>query len=306
MSHRTSILFPQIAFALRQLARSHGGPSANLGELEARILVELRLFGSLTMTALVEVLGNEKAQVSRTLQSLQNDGLADRSGLRAPVRLSASGLRLAKTIVANAREDAAIMMIGLTALDRSLLQDWLPHLWHAAGALLEEEYSRPSMVRRPVFARIDHQLMRQQSSLDLLTLRFATLGTLLHRSFFLACKRLVGMAASESVVLAAIWETGALHGEDLARSAGRSKAQTSRTANALVARGLVLRRRALDRHDWIYEAARAASAATMALKTELDSRERAFNACLKHSERHDLLRILLRIYENVDLDLRRG
>jgi len=301
MTHRTSILLPQIAFALRKLARSHQGPSANLGELEHRILVELRLFGSLTMTGVVEVLGNEKAQVSRTLQSLQNAGLVERTGLRAPISLSASGLRLAKTLIANAKEDAAIMMIGHAKSDRSLLQDWLPHLWLAACALLEEENSRQSKAQRSDFAKIDHQLMRQTSSLDLLPPRFATLGTLLHRSFFLACKRLVGMAASESTVLAAIWETGALYGEDLARAAGRSKAQTNRTANTLVDLGLVQRKRAPDRHDWIYETAQSASEATMVLKKELDSREKRFNAYLKRNERKDLLRILLKIYENISL-----
>jgi DNA-binding MarR family transcriptional regulator len=300
MTHRTSILLPQLAFALRKMARSHNGSSANLGELEHRIIVELRLFGSLTMTGLVEVLGNEKAQVSRTLQSLQSAGLVERNGLRAPISLSAGGLRLAKTIVANAKEDAAIMMIGHTKRDRSLLQEWLPHLWLASCALLDEESARQSKVQRSGFAKIDHQLMRQTSSLDLLPPRIATLGTLLHRSFFLACKRLVGMAASESTVLAAIWETGALYGEDLARAAGRSKAQTNRTANALVDLGLVQRKRALDRHDWIYEAAESASEATTVLKNELDSREKKFNAYLKRNERKDLLRILLKIYENIN------
>ena len=107
------------------------------------------------------------------------------------------------------------------------------------------------------------------------------------------------MAASESTVLAAIWETGALCGEDLARAAGRSKAQTNRTANTLVDLGLVQRKRALDRHDWIYETALSANEATMVLTNELDSRENRFNAYLKRKERNDLLRILLKIYENI-------
>jgi DNA-binding MarR family transcriptional regulator len=233
------------------------------------------------------------------LQSLQNAGLADRDGLRAPISLSADGLRLAKTIIANAKEDAAIMMTGHTKSDRSLLQDCLPHLWLAACALLEDEYSRQRKANWPDFAKIDHQLMQQTSSLDLLPPRIATLGTLLHRSFFLACKRLVGMAASESTVLAAIWESGALYGDYLARAAGRPKAQTNRTANTLVDLGLVQRKRAPDRHDWIYETAQSASEATMVLKKELDSREKRFNAYLKRNERNELRRILLKIYENI-------
>jgi DNA-binding MarR family transcriptional regulator len=299
MSRRASILLPQMASTLRKMARRGGERVASLSDLEARILVELHLFGPLTMTSLVEILGNEKSQVSRTLRSLQASNLVDRSTVRSPIALSPAGATLARTIVANAQTDTAKMVADVSEREQSELVALLPRLWTAACALLAEENERQDRKPTPGFARIDYRLMEQTTRIDLLPLRVATLGTLLQRSFFLACRRAAGLPASEAAVLTHIWGHAPIQGDELARLIGRPKAQTDRTAHALIQLGLIHRKRALAHHAWVYDAAPAGDDKWAVLQHELDRREEALLAGLTPCEASDITRILESIHGNI-------
>lgn len=299
MSRRVSLLLPEIASALRSVARRREGPVASLSELEARILVELHLFGPLTMTSLVEILGNEKSQVSRTLQALLAAGLVARDTVRSPFVPLAGGIALADAILTKAQEDAATMVGGVPEREQSRLVVLLPRLWAAACALLVAESEHQDQKQGSDFARIDYRLMEHTTRIDLLPLRIATLGTLLHRSFFLACRRAAALAASETAVLTHIWGHAPVQGDELARLTGRPKPQTDRTAQALVQMGLVHRKRALDRHDWVYDLAPAGNDKSAVLKRELTCREEALLASLTPGEVSDLTRILEAILDNI-------
>jgi DNA-binding MarR family transcriptional regulator len=288
-----------MASALRKMARRGEGRVARLSDLEARILVELHLFGPLTMTSLVEILGNEKSQVSRSLQSLLAASLVDRGALRSPIALSAAGATLAQTIVGNAQTDAAKMVAGISGREQSQLVALLPRLWTTSCALLAEENGRQDRNPAPSFARINDQLMEQTTRIDLLPLRIATLGMLLQRSFFLTCRRAAGLPASEAVVLTHTWGHAPIQGDELARLIGRPKAQTDRTAHALVQLGLIHRKRALARHDWVYDAAPAGDDKWAVLQHELNRREEALLAGLTPCEASDITRILDSIHGNI-------
>jgi DNA-binding MarR family transcriptional regulator len=298
MVERASILLPKIAAGLRRVARSSGGSASSLNELEARIVVELLLFGPVTMTSLVEILGNEKAQVSRTVAAMLNMGLVGRQSLRSAIVLTSAGDAMARTIVAKARDDTAQMFSGVSAREAEALAAALPRLWGAAYTLLAREAELNGKARGTALPRIDARLMQQTTTLDLLTLRIATVGTLLQRSFFLTCRRLNDLAASELATLTHVLEYGPVTGKDLARLEGRPKAQTDRTAYSLEGAGFLTRSRALDSHDWIYEVS-TRDAVGMQLRCELDRREAFLLQGVSPSQAKVIVSILQRVFAQI-------
>lgn len=298
MVERASILLPKIAGGLRRIARSSGGLATSLNELEARIVVELLLFGPLTMTSLVEILGNEKAQVSRTLAALLRAGLAGRESLRSAIVLTPAGDSMAREIVAKARDDTAQLLSDLSPQEAEALATALPHLWAAAYRLLAGEADLNARGSGTALPRIDVSLMEQATEPGLLTLRIATVGTLLQRSFFLTCRRLTDLAARELATLTHVLEYRPISGKDLARLEGRPKAQVDRTALTLEGTGFLARRRALDSHDWIYDAG-ARDALGVPLQRELDRREAVLLEDLSPSHGKVIVSVLQRIFGQI-------
>lgn len=275
-----SLTVPQIIFILRSAAQVEIAKTTKVSELQARMIAELENYGELTMTSLVQLISNDKSQVSRALSQLLTRKMVQRESIRSPLSLTPLGKTISANLQAGARLHNKRLFKGVTASEQTFFTTAVSRLADTAGILLEKE--------RQLDAEKEGEAMPSKSGLKLnvaavseevrpefmASHRLSALGTLLQRSSFLAFKRLRDLSNKESMVLAYIWEYGPVTGKDLSLLTGRTKSRIDRTGALLAQLDLVQRTRSMSAHDWIYDTAESDSKIYKELFAELNRREK--------------------------------
>src|SRR5690606_3436781 len=108
-------------------------------ELDRRILFLLQDRGSKVPADVSIAVGVDKAQVSRSVKRLLELGLIDREQIRAPLRLTRDGQRLAKRLMRMAELRNRELTIDVSDDELSVFYDTIERLLDQAIALYEEE-----------------------------------------------------------------------------------------------------------------------------------------------------------------------
>ncbi|MEH3106481.1 MAG: MarR family transcriptional regulator [Sphingomonas fennica] len=201
-----------------------------LPELERRMLLELHDRPALRLTDFTAMFGLDKAQVSRAIRGLADDGLVERLGARGAIRTSAQGAALAARLVAVARTRSARLIEGV-----------------APAALADFEQLVTDITRRAV------QLLRQEQGAEaegeaapgeydqLPMSRLFSLFTYMQRGGALMIRRLADVSNFEWLVLSTVHEGGAMTPAAVVDAVARHHSQALRTLRRLVAVGLLER-----------------------------------------------------------------
>lgn len=274
-----SLAVPQIVFTLRSVAQAEIAKNARVSELQARMIAELDYYGELTMTTLVQLISNDKSQVSRALKQLLARKIVRRETIRSPLSLTPLGKTISANLQAGARLHNKRLFKGSTAGEQVFFTTAISRLADIAGILLEKERKLDVKGKSDIAAakkgfKIRVATVSEEMPPELMAShRLFALGTLLQRSSFLAFKRLQDLSNNESIVLAYIWEYAPVTSKHISLLTGRTKGRIDRTAALLAQLNLIQRARSLSSHDWIYDVAEAGSKIYKELFSELNRRE---------------------------------
>lgn len=274
-----SLVIPHIVSLLRSDAQTQVEDFfSKLSILDARMMSELLQYGELTMTSLVEIVGNDSAQVSRALKRLMAIKHIQRDTLRSPLRLSAGGKAIAQKMRAGGIQHAKALSKGLSREEQESFMTSISHLTQVAGRLLEQERQLDGGNGRPMtrsrYSRIGPALINGPMLPEMLSARLIALAIILQRSSFLAFKRLTDLSNNESMVLAYVWEYGPIAANSISQLTGRTKNRIERTAALLTQMQLIQRGKLPSSNDWVFDRVDAGSDAYKKLAAEIGRRER--------------------------------
>lgn len=217
-------------------------------ELDRRILFLLQDRGSKVPADVSIAVGVDKAQVSRSVKRLLELGLIDREQIRAPLRLTRDGQRLAKRLMRMAELRNRELTIDVSDDELSVFYDTIERLLDQAIALYEEERwlagtggasgQTASASRSEVEGRLGESIDLDRSRV---VAPLMTLSAYFSRSGSLAFKRLTGLSRFEAFVLSEIGINPPVDWTTLVSSLARDHSQAGRTVGSLVERGLVVR-----------------------------------------------------------------
>lgn len=291
-----SMMLPELVRAVNSLAQGQVGRFANISAIEARMIGELGQYGELTMISLVEIVGNDKSQVSHALKRLLTTALVQRDALRAPLRLTATGRTIARKLQAGARAHCNSLLRGLKRREQETFMAGIAHLTNTATRLLEHEADlgrRTGKARSRRVSRVGPATLAGAMLPEVLPARLVSLGTLLERSSFLAFKRLTGLANTESTVLAYVWDYAPVTARRIAELSGRTRARIERTAALLADANLIHRGKSHSSHDWVYDRGATGSETYRKIAAEIARREEFLIAGLR-TQKLNVFRALLR------------
>jgi DNA-binding MarR family transcriptional regulator len=297
-----SMMLPELVRAINSLAQGQVGRFSKISAIEARMIGELGQYGELTMVSLVEIVGNDKSQVSHALKRLVTTKLVQRDGLRSPLRLTAAGKTIAQKLQAGARVHCESLLKGLNRSEQELFMAGISHLTHMATRLLEQEAElgrRPNKLSSRRISRVGPATLIGAMLPEVLPARLITLGTLLERSSFLAFKRMTGLANTESTVLAYIWEYAPVTAKHIAQLSGRTKARIERTAALLAEVNLIQRGKMHSSHDWVYDRGATGSDTYKKISAEIAKREKFLIHDFSARELNKFRALLQRVALNV-------
>jgi len=222
-----------------------------LNDLGRRLLSMIGGERGLTSVELVALTGQEKAQVSRAIGALTADGLVERVGLRAPVRLTPAGEALYARVMAIGTERDAALTRGIAAAELKRFHVLLQQLIERAALLLAQERDaatddadaaepfQPDRLRMAADRPFDRMVAPPLN----------TLSVYLSRSATLAYRRDAGLASFAWKALSQVGEHQPLTLARLIALLGRDKSQVGRAVKALETDGLVARARPADRRE---------------------------------------------------------
>jgi DNA-binding MarR family transcriptional regulator len=291
-----SFLVPQIMLTMKSTLQTTMGSRSDLSGLEVRMIGELDEYGELTMTSLVEIVGNDKSQVSQALRRLLIRKIIRRDALRAPLSLTPQGKAISQKLAAGARHDYQALFKGFRRQEQDQFMSGLWSVTQAAAQLLDEERrldaqhttsNKPQRIYNNKFAALSGVMLPEMAPK-----RLVALATLLRRSSFLAFKRLTGLPNNASIVLVCVWDYAPVTAKHLSELTGRAKGRIERDAAQLTKLELIQRGKSLASHDWIFDRAEAASAACKKLAAEISRREQRLIQDFTEPE-HKVFRSLL-------------
>lgn len=269
------------------------------------MIAELEKYGELTMTGLVEIVGNDKSQVSRALKRLLASKLVIRDSIRSPLRLTQLGKTHFLKLGPASRRHNNELLKNLSAKEQAFFAESLTRLIEVAAQLLEQE-------RKADAGDTTNKLGRKNGNFARLSVpsheippnlvvpsRLFALGTLLQRSAFLAFKRLTRLSNNECLVLTYIWEHAPVTSTNLTQIAGYAKDRTDRAVTALMRADLIQRAKSVFSHDWIYERAEAGSEIYKGSLAELERRERVLVQPFRVQDLKKFRSLLDRVAANV-------
>lgn len=301
-----SLAVPQIVFTLRSVAQAEIAKNARVSELQARMIAELEYYGELTMTSLVQLISNDKSQVSRALKQLLARKIVRRETIRSPLSLTSLGKTISSNLQAGARLHNKRLFKGSTPGEQAFFTTAVSRLADTAGMLLEKERkldakgeSDTAAAKRGLKIRVAAVSKEMPPEL-MASHRLSALGTLLQRSSFLAFKRLQHLSNNESIVLAYIWEYAPITSKHISLLTGRTKSRIDRTAAFLAQLNLIQRARSLSSHDWIYDIAEAGSKIYKELFSEINRREQLLVRDFSPSELKKFRQLLDRFAANAN------
>lgn len=210
----------------------------DLTELERRLVMEIRS-GSVSRSAdMIAVSGLDKAQVSRAVRRLDEEGLVSREMMRGPLRLTAEGERLAEEVLVIALKRNAEIIAGIDPGDLSDFIALAADMTARAALLLEQEQTLalPGGATTPV-AMPEAGSGPEQSMW--VVPQLITLLAYLQRSGALMIRRVADISNFEWFVMSTVNERGPLTPASLIESVERDHSQARRTLRHLIKLGLV-------------------------------------------------------------------
>lgn len=300
-----SLVIPRIVFGLRSDAQEKIKGIAKMSELEARMIAELEKYGELTMSGLVEIVGNDKSQVSRALKRLLANKLVTRDSIRSPLSLTQLGKMYFLKLGPASRRHNSELLKNLSASEQAFFAKSLTRLIEVAAQMLEQERHADAgdTANKPgrksgSFARLSTASHEIPPNLVVPSHLFA-LGKLLQRSAFLAFKRLTKLSNNECLVLTYIWEHAPVTSTHLTQIAGCAKDRTDRAVMALMRADLIRRAKSVFSHDWIYDRAEAGGEIYKDSLAELERRERILIQPFRVQDLKKFRSLLDRVVDNV-------
>ncbi len=278
---------------LRHLRQSgeivyHVGPAPPLPELERRMLLEMHGRPAMRLTDFTAMFGLDKAQVSRAIRRLADDGLIERMGTRGALSASAAGAALSARLIAVARARGDRITAGV-----------------APAALADFELLVADITRRAV------QLLRQEQGsggdgppgetgeYDQLPIsRLYSLFTYMQRGGALMIRRLADVSNFEWFVLSTVHEGGAMTPAAVVEAVSRHHSQALRTIRQLVGVGLLDRPMADGRPGPLVQPSAAGHAAVVRVEEEGWRRDTHLFGVIEPARLDRFVAVLDRMVEN--------
>jgi DNA-binding MarR family transcriptional regulator len=222
----------------------------HINELDRRILLLLQSQGDMTLAAVSMANGVDKAQVSRAIKRLSQVGLVQRSGIRSPLKLSASGRHLADRLVRLAELRNRELTFGIADDQLVDLFGVLDILLSRAVALYDQErklataaQGKDAEIDFPDHAEHDRDLEAGRIAVDRSRILppFITLCSYMMRGGSLGYKRKTGLSNFDTWVLVEVCRDPPISWPQLVLALYRDQSQAGRTVNRLIEIGLVER-----------------------------------------------------------------
>ncbi len=220
----------------------------HINELDRRILLLLQSQGDMTLAAVSMANGVDKAQVSRAIKRLSQVGLVQRTGIRSPLKLSASGRHLADRLVRLAELRNRELTFGIADDQLEDLFGVIDILLARAIALYEQERKHAATAAQGRDAEIDfpdhaeHDLepgARISVDRSRIPPPFIALCSYMMRGGSLGYKRKTGLSNFDAWVLVEVCRDPPVSWPQLVLALYRDQSQAGRTVNRLIEIGLV-------------------------------------------------------------------
>jgi len=210
-------------------------------ELDRRILLLLLAQGDLTLATISVSNGVDKAQVSRAIKRLHQNGFVLRSGIRSPLKLSESGRQLAERLVRLAELRNRELTFGIEDDQLGDLFGVLDLLLGRAIALYEQERKLSAAHGKEADLEFpDHAPYgatdREQIPIDRSRILppFITLCSYMMRAGSLSFKRTTGLSNFDTWVLVEVCKNPPISWPQLVLALYRDQSQAGRTVNRLI------------------------------------------------------------------------
>ena len=246
-------------FALMRLIRESGLPryEREIGykEIHRHLIMMIGLGGGLSSQEIVAITGHEKAQVSRAIKPLEQQGLIERERLRAKLMLLPPGRKIFERISAISKERDSVLIAGIApdALERF---NQLTEQLKLQAAEIYAEERRLSMEAGAISPGSPSGAApawpggsAPQPPPTLITPRLLGLVAYIKRAAMLGCQRTHGLPHFQWHVLALVGAHKEMPLAQLIHAIGRDKSQVGRTVLHLEDIGLIERSRPTRRRD---------------------------------------------------------
>lgn len=234
----------QILRMVRESADLAYSRERDLIELDRRIMFLLHRAGPLAPADISGAVGVDKAQVSRSVKRLLEQGLVHRAQIRAPLRLTDAGQRTGKRLLRLAELRNRELTIDISDEELSDFYDTIEVLLERAVALYEQERElaqgggAADAGGRGVEPKPNERVVIERSRV---VAPLMTLSAYFSRSGALAFKRLTNLSNFEAFVLSEIGIAPPIDWTSLVAALARDHSQAARTVQSLVERDLVAR-----------------------------------------------------------------
>lgn len=233
---------------------------ARYKEIQRQLIIMIGMFGGLSSQEIVTLTGHEKAQVSRAIKPLEEDGLIARPRLRAKLTLCAKGRTMYNRLLAMGRARDAMLTTGIPPASLKRFAAMTDELTVAAAHLYAEErrLSADAGIINPCASSLDLPAWPEGRRVKappghLITPKLISLAAYLNRSAMLVYQRYEGLSHFQWHVLSRICDGRPMPLARLIQLIGRDKSQVGRTVSFLETAGLVVRSRPTRRRDIVLE-----------------------------------------------------
>ena len=237
----------QILRRVRESAELSYAREHELIELDRRILFLLQSAGPLVPADISSGVGVDKAQVSRSVKRLLEQGLVEREQIRTPLRLTGEGQALMKRMLRMAELRNRELTIEIGEKELGEFYAVVEILLDRAMALYEQERElaqsgckggKAEPAERAGEGRAGERITIDRTRI---VSPLMTLSSYFSRSGALAFKRLTGLSTFEAFVLSEIGMDPPIDWAQLVRALARDHSQAGRTVQGLIDKGLVKR-----------------------------------------------------------------
>jgi DNA-binding MarR family transcriptional regulator len=228
-------------------------------EIHRQLIIMIGVTGGLSSQEIVTLTGHEKAQVSRAVKPLEQEGLIERERLRAKLTLLPAGQAIYEKIMGMGRARDGVLTTGIAAGEIKRFIAITEALIKRAAHLYAEE--RRLSVEAGIISPTSPQAAGPPSwptgtkppPSTLVTPKLISLVAYLKRSAMLAYQRSHGLSHFQWQVLSLIGEYPPMPLARLIVLMGRDKSQVGRTVAHLEQAGLIARTRPTRRRDIMLE-----------------------------------------------------
>lgn len=300
---------------LMRMIRESGLPvyerELGLKEIHRQLIITVGIWDALSSHELVVLTGHEKAQISRAIKPLEEQGLVARARLRAKLTLLPAGKELYEKIMAIGRGRDAMLTAGIPQEDLRRFATMTDELTVAAAQMYAEErrlsieagvISASSTAGSPLWP--DGRTAKQAPA-HLITPKLISLTAYLNRSAMLVYQREEGLSHFQWQVLSRISEGRPMPLARLIQMMGRDKSQIGRTVAHLEGAGLVARSRPTRRRDIVLEPTPRGEEVFDAMYEIAMRREAGLMSGHSAAQRKEYMAMIQKLVDNAELMLER-